>query len=297
MSEELNSWINELWEKTKPPEVVAEKQVWVVFPLEENTENPSEKGSIVVVLSTDEKTASVVPAHHELSTRTFVDPILSKNDFDLDFDDRLVCVAHLLQRLSHQAFKNARFLGGLTDNGLDKVNAAVSNFYTVLDELAHTQYLEATDAISDQDLENAFNAGILKIYPTKVSLEDLNSLYSALEANLLGWQEHAIEQVICEKEKEYIDVESVQPEEKATTFFEHPFLIYGCMVVCCFFLIFRGVGYFKHLFESDYVLLVLNFSGIFVLLTGLSVLGYYLVYYYFSLESVANENVTAENPA
>lgn len=203
MSEELNSWINEFWEKTKPPEMVVEKQVWVVFPLEESPDNPSKKGSIVVVLSTDEETASVVPAHHELSTRTFVDPILSKNDSDLDFDDRLVCVAHLPQRLSHQAFKNARFLGGLTDKGFEKVNAAVSNFYTVLDELARTQYLEATDSISDQDLENAFNAGILKIYPTKVSLKDLNSLDSALESNLLCWQEHAIEQVVCEEEKEY----------------------------------------------------------------------------------------------
>ena len=164
MSEELTTWINGFWKETGRPEKVERGQVWTIFGAE-GIEGPhADRGTLVVVLSSDVTTSEVVPAHHEVKIRTFIDPVLSQKESQLDFDDRIVCVAHLPQTLNSHAFDKARFLGNLTDKGWQDVSSAVRDFYDILDELARTQYLDATGSIQENDIENAFNAGILKLY-------------------------------------------------------------------------------------------------------------------------------------
>ncbi len=188
MTKNIYNWIKDIWDSAAPTGDLAAGQVWAVFAPSGDQENKTERGTIVLVLDIEEECAFVVPAHHESNIRTFVDPVLSFENKEMDFEDRLVCVAHLPQRINFDAFCKAKYLGNVTVKGYKKVQSAVNAFFEILDELACIQYSEATDSIDPVSLEKAFESGILKIYPITVSLEKLNELDTKLMRNLSGWQ-------------------------------------------------------------------------------------------------------------
>ncbi len=197
--EDFDKWVKSWWEEHSRPKNLRKGQIWTVFHPDSQPEKP---GTMVCVFSVDPGGAFVVPLHSDLDAITGCEPILTETTLSSSLP--LVGVVELGMLIHSSAFESARFIGELKKEAMDRLEHAFSEFRKVVKALTRLQTLEARlgpNRVPDEEINKAFEAGILRLVSAKVSYEELVRFHDSLQANLQIYHDKAIGSFVFEKVK------------------------------------------------------------------------------------------------
>ena len=177
------SW---LFKDKKRPSLIEEGQLWTIFgPVRK--EDLSDAGQIVVVMKVNQKSVFVIPVHATESTRTILDPIIFE-EMHTAFPSPLIAVVHMAQNIGKEPFETARFVGEVTEEGLDLVKESYNKYLDAIEELAMVQYKDAHDIeLTDEEEAAATKAGIYKLCPVNGDIDSLIEFNNEISDILEPW--------------------------------------------------------------------------------------------------------------
>jgi len=181
-NKEIEDWVTGWWHSPERPGQIEKGQVWTVFAPEAD---PEAEGTMVCVVSKDDDYVYVIPLHNNLEAVTGCEPVI--RGASLPNAPALVAVVELGLLLSVEALNNARFLGILSQEHMDLIETAFLEFRKIVGALTQLQMKEAEyhpEPVPAEDVERAFQAGILKLVSPDASMEEIVRLDASLQENL-----------------------------------------------------------------------------------------------------------------
>ena len=179
---EIEDWVTGWWRSPERPGQIEKGQVWTVFA---PGADPEAEGTMVCVLSKDDDYVYVIPLHNNLEAATGCEPVI--RGASLPYAPALVAVVELGLLLSVEALTRARFLGTLSREHMDLIETAFLEFRKIVGALTQLQVKEGEchpEPVPQDDLERAFQAGILKLVSPDASMEEIVRLDASLQDNL-----------------------------------------------------------------------------------------------------------------
>lgn len=168
MTDRLDNWIDSWWSEPDRPETPRDGSVWTVF-------NPGPQdgapGVMLALANAGEEVSVAVPLHFLAELRSPCQVRFENGE--LPFEGSAYAAPEMAIELRNAAFADARYHGELSSLGQERLRAAlaeVRSIYESLEKLRSREKESGPEGLSDEEIAEAFEAGILRLAPPGATL-------------------------------------------------------------------------------------------------------------------------------
>lgn len=181
MTERITDWLESFWAKKEKPPAVKAGQIWTMFRKSQDIED-SDPGTLIVILRNTEKGVCTLIMHDDPEFLRGIDITLKTTDSSLGAE--IIVMPDSEFTLGLDAFKDASYIGNLTKDGIESLVEGRKSYQNIVDAQTRLQFLETMGEISENEINQAVQNGISKLFPLKVKIKQFRNFERELTKNV-----------------------------------------------------------------------------------------------------------------